>query len=148
MVGTRFWQKKHFLFFVSLVCGTVFLDQLFKWLVVRNMPHFGGSHFSLEFIKNTGAGFGILQGNALALAFFSLAVFLVLLILYPKTSDKVLPQLWYGLLLGGIIGNMLDRFIRGFVVDYLNFSFWPAFNLADAVLTIAVLGLAFYYWKT
>ena len=52
-----------------------------------------------------------------------------------------------GLFLGGVVGNMFDRLIRGRVVDFIDFTYWPAFNVADAALTVSAIGLVIYFWN-
>ncbi len=66
---------------------------------------------------------------------------------YPKLPQQQGPQLLWGLFLGGVLGNFLDRIFRGYVTDFLDLKFWPAFNLADAAITLAVIGLIMYEWK-
>ena len=56
-------------------------------------------------------------------------------------------QYLFALFLGGVIGNLIDRAFRGYVIDFISFKFWPAFNIADACISIAVIGLIIYFWK-
>ncbi|MEK6846425.1 MAG: signal peptidase II [Nanoarchaeota archaeon] len=55
-------------------------------------------------------------------------------------------MLW-ALFLGGALGNLMDRWLRGFVIDFIDLKFWPVFNVADAAITVSVIGLVIYYWK-
>ena len=98
-------------------------------------------------IKNMGAGFGILQGKTFFLGIVSLVVAVTIISYYPRIPKEKIPQILFALFLGGVIGNLIDRFLRGYVIDFINFSFWPAFNIADSALTISVVGLVWYYWK-
>ena len=139
-------KKRITLYFYGLVTIVLFLDQITKYFVVKYSPHIEFKLLTLTSIRNTGAGFGILQGQTFFLGLISLAVTLGLIYYYPKLPRKKIPQLFFALFLGGTIGNMLDRFFRGYVVDFINFSFWPAFNIADSALTIAVIGLIGYYF--
>ena len=52
-----------------------------------------------------------------------------------------------GFILGGTIGNLIDRIAYGFVIDFLDFRIWPVFNVADSFVTIGVIGLIIYLWK-
>ena len=63
-----------------------------------------------------------------------------------KEGNKA-EKVFFGLLIGGIIGNLIDRIMLGYVVDFIDFRIWPVFNLADSFVTISVIGLIFYLWK-
>ena len=135
--------RREFIFLTILV---VFLDQFSKYLVSFFRPDFGSDFFKVHYLTNTGAGWGILPGKSLWLGFISLAVAIFIVYNYQKLPTERFPQLLYALFLGGVIGNGIDRFFRGFVVDFIDFSFWPAFNIADAAISIAVVGLLYWYW--
>ena len=134
-------------FFILLSALVVFLDQLFKYLIFRFQPVFDLNFLKIHLVKNTGAGFGILQDQTFWLAIISLLAILVILFHYKKIEPEKWPQLFFALLLGGVIGNFIDRAFRGFVIDFIDFSFWPAFNIADAAISIGVIGLMIMYWK-
>ena len=140
-------QKKYVWLVVLIGFLTVVVDQILKYLVLTREPQWLGSFVSIHLIKNTGAGFGILANNSLVLGFVSLVVAVILIVLYPKVDRKILPQVCFALFFAGTVGNMIDRFLRQFVIDFIDFSFWPAFNVADAAISIAVIGLVVYYWK-
>jgi len=87
---------------------------------------------------NEGAAFGMLQGHAAPLALFS-AVVLVLLIIYTVKNNKTLcnfQRAGLGLLMGGIAGNLFDRVVLGYVIDFVDIGFlnFPVFNLADVFI--------------
>ncbi len=134
MVRTIFWYA----------AGMVLLlDQAVKASIEATKP----DAFLIRYVQNTGAGFGILQGQTFWLALISLAVAVAVLLNYRKIPDNKWPQLLWGMFLGGVIGNLIDRILRGYVIDFIDVGFWPAFNVADAALTISVMGLIVYYWK-
>ena len=139
--------KKYLKFFILLSALIVFLDQLSKYLIFRSQPVFDLNFLKIHLVKNTGAGFGILQDQTFWLAIISLLAILVILFHYKKIEPEKWPQLFFALLLGGVIGNFIDRAFRGFVIDFIDFSFWPAFNIADAAISIGVIGLMIMYWK-
>ncbi|MBI2151577.1 signal peptidase II [Candidatus Woesearchaeota archaeon] len=139
--------KKLVYFFLSVSVVVILFDQLTKYLILTFQPQWSLGFFSLHLVKNTGAGFGILQNQSFILGIVSFIAALGLLYYYPKIPVQKGPQFFSALLLGGIVGNMLDRIFRSYVIDFLDFSFWPAFNIADSCITIAVIGLVFYYWK-
>lgn len=122
-------------------------DQLLKQLIFLIQPQFTSAFLTIHLVQNTGAGFGLLPGQTILLAIISLIVAIAVLWYYPKIPSQKWPQLLWGLFLGGVVGNLLDRLFRGSVIDFIDVQFWPAFNVADAAMTVAVVGLVIYYWK-
>jgi signal peptidase II len=93
--------------------------------------------------RNTGVAFGALQGGG-ALVTILIAVSLTALVVYFAFHATV-PLLWLpvGMLLGGALGNLADRAREGAVIDFIDPIAWPAFNLADAAITLGVLGFLY-----
>ena len=92
-----------------------------------------------EYVQNTGAAFGIMRGNAELLAAASLlagAGFIWLLL--HELGAGVWTKLSGGLIIGGGAGNLVERFIDGYVTDYVAVGPWPRFNIADSAITVAV----------
>lgn len=151
-------KRFHYLILSALVIA---LDAFTKWLVLENfaihealpvIPNF----FQLVHVRNTGAAFGIGANAAspivpLMLNFGAIAVFIVVVIYAFRSSvtDRLL-QAGLHLILGGAIGNLIDRFRFKSVVDFLDFyvtlggreHHWPAFNVADSAICIGI-GLLF-----
>ena len=121
----------------------IILDQLPKLLVYYVQPQ--STFFHL--VQNTGAGFGILKGQTIWLALISLIVAVAVIVNYRKIPPQTFPQMLWGLFLGGVVGNLIDRAVRGYVIDFIDLQIWPTFNVADAAITVSVLGLVMYYWK-
>ena len=71
----------------------------------------------------------------------------MILYAYDTIPQDWLPQLSLGFILGGAVGNLIDRIAFGFVIDFLDFRIWPTFNLADTALTLGVIGLLWHWWK-
>ena len=137
--------------FYSVAIIAVILDQLTKWLVVTNMQE--GERISiwdpwLGFLshRNSGAAWGMLEGQMWIFTIVTLAVIIGILYFYhTEAKGKPLFQFSLMLLLGGAIGNFIDRLFRGEVVDFvdtyipvINYHF-PIFNVADMALTFAVI---------
>ena len=141
-------DKAKFVFFPSLI--VLVLDQITKYFVSVNItgpfPVILGV-FHLVFVKNTGAGFGILKGQQLLLIFISIFVVGLIFFLYDKIPKKGYVPISVGLLLGGTIGNLVDRIRLGYVIDFLDFRIWPSFNVADSAITLGAIGLAIYFMK-
>ena len=128
-------------------------DQLTKFIVDRSMPlHHSlpviDNLFSLTYIRNTGAAFGIFAGSAAAFRLPFLIIFSLVAIGFVVAMLRRLPEQETGLItalafiLGGAIGNLIDRFAYGEVIDFLDFYWgryhWPAFNVADSFITMVV----------
>ncbi|MBS3144153.1 signal peptidase II [Candidatus Woesearchaeota archaeon] len=104
-------------------------------LVVFLLDHFSKSFVvnnGFRYTTNTGAAFGILQGQTWLLIFIAVVVIAVL-VYYSHEY-----QLALGFLLGGTLGNLLDRVFYGYVIDFIHVPFWPSFNLADSFNVIGV----------
>jgi signal peptidase II len=133
-------------------------DQLTKYLVVRNLAgeppvRIIGSVVELRYATNSGGAFSLLTGAPLFFALTAVAV--IGGILYAGRRARGLPvQVALGLLLGGAVGNLLDRLLRGDqplrgeVVDFIKIGWWPVFNLADSCIVIGGLLLAFLLSRT
>jgi signal peptidase II len=131
--------------FLGLAALVALADQLVKALVVHHMVlgasrRLLGSLVSLTRESNTGAAFGMFSWASAALSVAG-ALVVILLVIWGVRSAACHPQLVLpvALILGGALGNLLDRLCRGQVVDYVDVHFWPVFNLADAALTIGVI---------
>ena len=137
---------------VACVAAIVLVvDQLSKALVLTFLAP-GAPHaevvivpglLRLYYVENTGAAFGLFQGKNPLLAFLAFGVVVALIVWFRKLVRFWLGALALGLQLGGAVGNLIDRFRHGFVVDFIDFSFWPTFNVADSAITIGVLMLLY-----
>ena len=134
-----------FLLFITLPLFV--LDQLTKWATLAFIPLHHEiaiipGFFNLVHVTNTGSAFGLMRGwfNFHVLFGFVMAVVMVVL-LYRKSTDQ-LTRLASALILSGIFGNITDRIVHGHVIDFLDFDLgrhhWPAFNVADSAIVIAV----------
>ena len=128
---------------------TILFDQLIKNGLLFFMS-FGQSitvipnFFSITLIGNTGAAFSILSSNTLLLIVISVVVLnLIYFFLIKGKKLNDFEQISYGLLIGGIIGNLIDRALHMQVIDYLDFTFlgynFPVFNLADIAIVISMV---------
>lgn len=140
--------KKRFVWLFSIISlAVVVLDQVLKQLISITQPVVDLGILSIHLVHNTGAGFGILQGQTTSLGIISMVVAIVIIIFYRKIEEQQTPQILFALLLGGVVGNGIDRVLRKVVVDFIDFSFWPAFNIADMAITVSIIGLAIFYWN-
>ena len=138
-------RKRLTVFFASLAI-TVVVDQLIKLAVVSSMEpgesrNLIGSLVKITYVRNPGAAFGLLSGNSQFIIWAGLiAIMCVLLWAYSLgNKGSVWSFLGLGIMVGGALGNMIDRIFRGRVVDYIDLSFWPVFNLADCAIVVGVI---------
>lgn len=145
------WPRPLFYLVIVLV---LVLDQLTKALVMGSF-HPGESHlvipglFNLTYVQNTGIAFGMFQNQKILVGIF-VAAFVIGAIYYTRGLNWALrePNLVGGALVGGALGNLLDRARLGYVVDFLDCHLgpykWPVFNVADSVICVSV---AWIVWR-
>lgn len=129
-----------------IVTSVILLDQGTKFLALRflqlntSVPLLK-NFLNLTLVHNRGAAFGFFQ-NQLFL-FVLVSFFAIGLILYnlKNKANSIILKLSLSLILGGSVGNLIDRLRFGFVIDFLDLRNWPVFNIADSVITIAALFL-------
>ncbi len=146
-------------------CGIIFiilvgLDQVTKYLIVSNselirkplvvIPGF----FDIVSVRNTGAAWGMFNGNNVLLFIVALVAFVILILFFRSITERCLERyIALSFVLSGIVGNSIDRLFRKSVVDFLDFYIashhWPAFNVADSAICIGVciLVLSFLFRK-
>jgi signal peptidase II len=140
-----------------LVAGAVvLLDQLSKaWAVaaLSDGPiRLAGDVLALRLTRNPGGAFSLLTGFTPVLALLA-AVMTVVIVRTTRRTDDPLAAYSLALVLGGAVGNLIDRlvrdpgFLRGEVVDFIDLSFWPTFNLADSAITVGVLLVVIRGWR-
>lgn len=127
------------------------LDQLTKYLIVINFDNIGDTIpiwngvFHLTYVQNTGAAFSAFQGGASWLRWLSLLVSLGLMVGAWVEKFPPIEQFAYGFILAGAFGNGIDRFLFGYVVDFLDFRLinFPIFNVADICINIGIILLIY-----
>ena len=128
-----------------LIAGlTVGLDRLTKCLVQatfapgQTIPLIP-SVFHLTYVRNTGAAFGLFRGQGWPLAIVSIVVCAwIVRELRHAASSRSMSVISLSLVLGGAIGNLIDRVWLGYVVDFFDLRIWPVFNVADSCITVGV----------
>lgn len=127
----------------------VVIDQVVKILVISKLALqqsiiIINNFFNITYVRNTGAAWSILSGNVLLLIMIS--VLALVTIYYYLIKDKDLNKIdivSYSMLIGGIIGNLIDRIVHGYVIDYLDFKIFnynfPIFNIADTLIVISII---------
>ena len=140
------------LILIAIITGSVFLDQLTKWLAVvylQGEPSFplwrDVLHFT--FVKNEGAAFGMLANHRWVFMIVSTVAILGLLIyLFRFRPKSRYVQITLAMIIGGGIGNMIDRFALGYVIDFIDFTLinFAVFNVADSFVTVGAFMLMGY----
>jgi signal peptidase II len=127
-----------------IVLTVVFLDQLTKFLIVRNLalnqsiPLIQGV-FHLSLVHNRGAAFGILKNQTPLFIFTSIVAVILIFRSLKKNKHKKIYLVALSLILAGALGNLIDRLAFGYVIDFLDFRVWPVFNVADSAVTIGAV---------
>ena len=132
--------------FLLITVAVVVVDQLTKWIIRETMDR-GDSYdilfdglLRIVYVTNSGAAFGMFQGAGPLLAITSIIGMLAILVyLFNPGFAHPLVRVGLALMLGGAIGNLIDRVLEGRVVDFVKVPNFPAFNVADSAITIGVL---------
>ena len=141
------------LYYLSLSVFIILIDQYTKYLIFYNYKIFINKDFllfRLDFVKNYGAAFNIFSGSRIFLSFISIifSTLLIYLILRKNTSNSI-DLYSFSFILGGTIGNCIDRIYKGYVVDFINLNFinFPVFNIADISINIGFIFLFYSIFK-
>ena len=132
---------------VCLAALVVLVDRITKHAVVTGIP-VGSVHkflpaINLVHVRNTGVAFNFLSGGGTLVLVLVLAALTVLLVYFARHPGR--PGLWVptGLIVGGAVGNLIDRIVNGAVTDFIKLPLWPAFNVSDMAITFGVLALLY-----
>ncbi|HZX11394.1 MAG TPA: signal peptidase II [Acidobacteriota bacterium] len=146
-------MKRTFLY-LMIIAGLLIFDQVSKSIINRAVPY--GGHitvikgfFNISHVHNRGAVFGLFNQTGNSFIFYvlttaSLAAFAVVVYFFIKVpSSEFLLKFTLSLIIAGALGNSLDRLLRGYVIDFLDFHInnwhWPSFNMADSCITIGAV---------
>jgi signal peptidase II len=145
-------------FFAAITLPLYALDQLSKWAVVNRIDFEGGrvvipGFFDLVHWHNTGAAFSMLaNSNGLFIGISVVALIVLSTMAWRNALPGAVGQVAWSLLLAGILGNLTDRLVHGYVVDFLLFDLhvwpahpWPAFNVADSCICVATV---LFLWES
>ena len=139
-------EMKKKVYIISIIC--LLIDILSKVFISSKLS-LGTSKviikdfFELTLVHNEGAAFGVLHGKVPILLIISIIFIGFFIYMIEKNKISKYEEISYGLILGGVIGNLIDRLFRGYVIDFFNFYIfgydYPVFNLADTFIVIGVL---------
>ena len=130
----------------------VAVDQITKYIALTQLKPIGSVTFidgfmDFTFVENRGAAFGIFSGKTWLLLVISIIICAVLvwaMTKMPKTKEYRKLRVTFVLILSGAVGNIIDRALRGYVVDFFEFTFikWPVFNMADIYVVVGTIVMA------
>ena len=135
---------------IGLSTLVIVVDQATKYWIQSRMAYGESSPvirevFHITYILNPGAAFGILENKTWFFIAVALALLAGVAYLYPRMpANQPMVKLGAGLLVGGAIGNLIDRVRIGYVVDFFDFRIWPIFNVADICIVCGVACLVYY----
>ncbi|MFA6320762.1 MAG: signal peptidase II [Candidatus Omnitrophota bacterium] len=131
---------------IFLLASLVFiLDRITKIIAVSTMSY-GQSIkvlpniFHITLVLNNGTAFGLMKGqNAILAVITAIAIALIVIYVVTHKSLGIAVSVALGFILGGAMGNLLDRIKFSYVIDFLDFRIWPVFNIADSAITLGML---------
>ena len=141
------------IYFLSLSFFIVLIDQFTKYLIFYNKKLFINKDFlffKLDFVKNYGAAFNIFSGSRIFLSLISILFSIILIyLIFRKNNLNSFDLYSYSFILGGTIGNGIDRIYKGFVIDFINLNIinFPVFNIADISINIGFIFLLYNIFK-
>ena len=153
---------KHKNGYLLISFGIILLDQISKWLVKSNLALYQKidiipGFFQIRHINNRGAVWGLFSNiphtivPKIITAMSALALLFILYYFLKEDRSCRMELISFSLIMGGALGNIIDRLIQGFVVDFLEFyigkHYWPTFNVADSCISVGVVILVLALWR-
>lgn len=138
--------------FIYISIPVIIIDQILKIIVERNIPRgfrikVIEGFLNISHVTNDGAAFGILRGWNWGFVIIAIIAIIFIIFYYKRFQESFWMRISLGFLLGGAIGNLIDRIRLGHVTDFIDFRFWPAFNVADISVSIGAVMLIIYMFK-
>ena len=138
------FKKIYIIGFIGVLVDQISKIVIDKMLELNESIKVIDSFFNITYVRNTGAAWGMFSNNTLLLALISI-IFLYFLIKFVnenKNDLNILSTLSFGFIIGGLIGNLIDRVVRTYVIDFFDFNIFgydfPVFNIADILIVVAV----------
>jgi len=138
--------------YLFIICIFVFLDQFSKLYINLNINELFNKElviFTVDYVRNFGAAFNIFSGSRLFLSLISLISTIILTNFIFLREDKVINKYGLSFILSGSIGNGIDRFYYGYVIDFIKIKYidFPVFNIADIAINIGVVIMILSYLR-
>ena len=138
--------------YLFIICIFVFFDQFSKLYINLNIDKLFNKDliiFKVDYVTNFGAAFNIFSGSRLFLSLISLISSIILFNFIFLREDKVINKYGLSFILSGCIGNGIDRFYYGYVIDFINIKYidFPVFNIADLAINVGVVIMILSYLR-
>ena len=151
------WARRAWLV-LAVAAVILVLDQWTKELIRQSIPDYTsiipipalGEYFIFEHVHNYGAAFGILQNQSNLFAVIAVVVSVAMLVyVYRLPPEARMVRVLLGLILGGALGNLIDRLNQGYVTDFVKMGipgvyYWPNYNIADSAIVVGVIAMGLY----
>ncbi len=152
-------MKSKYIKLILITAVVIFLDQVTKFLIVKQMPLYSSvaiipDFFNLVHYRNSGGAFSLMANSSVNVRFFVFivlsiaAIFFIMYLFFKIPEEKKMLQVSMAMIFSGACGNMVDRLRFMYVVDFLDFYIkdyhWPAFNVADSSISIGVVIIMFH----
>lgn len=145
MTEQRPFAPARYALVLVIALAVIVLDQATKVAVAHTLAGrapvaLAGGLIYLDYTRNTGAAFSLLQAHGSLFVVVAVVVSLAIVLSYRRIAGtSTLTRIALGLVLGGALGNLIDRVRLGYVVDFIDLRWWPVFNLADSAIVIGVI---------
>ncbi len=133
-----------------VIVAVIVLDQISKYMVksrfmLNESIAIIENIFHLTYVRNFGAAFGILKHQKMFFVVLTTAVLIGIIIFIRQQSNIHSMVKWsLSLVVGGAVGNLIDRVVHGYVIDFFDFRIWPVFNIADMAIVVGAFLLSYY----
>lgn len=130
---------------ISIIIGlaSILIDQFTKFLIVSNLYRNEitviDNFLSFTYVENYGAAWGIFNKYDIILKILIPIFIWAIIVFLVKSNPSKFGTIAGSMVVGGAIGNYIDRIVRGYVVDFIDFKFWPVFNFADTCIVIGCI---------
>lgn len=150
---SQFTYKRQLRLLLVVAGLVVIFDQLSKLWIDANRPDMEllPGFLDLVYVTNHGAAFGLLASHTELLIALGIAGSVVILVFFRYFCPvSTLGALSFAFVLGGAVGNVIDRIRHGYVIDFISFQPlpWPPFNIADAAITVGIFALIYYFYRS
>lgn len=141
--GQRASRRRIYTVMLGTAAAVALVDHVTKWVVASHLnvgqQIWPGSFVSIDHVENSGAAFSVLP--QLHWLYLAVAVIVSLYIVFAgyRYGTAWYRQVLLGMILGGALSNGVDRLVQGSVVDFIDFHFWPVFNVADSCIVVAIV---------
>ena len=147
------FKKYNRIYFIFLSLILILTDQITKQIIKSNYLSLLNKEmifFNIDYVRNYGAAFNLLSGSRVFLSLISIIITLILFyIIINKENMTFIDLFSYSFILGGTLGNGIDRIFRGYVIDFIKLKFidFPVFNVADVSINIGLILIIYGYIK-